>query len=62
VPIGGGSTITNMPEEFATTNQDTAVDNSGPIEERLVSKSWNVRANAFDELANSFKISDSPSD
>lgn len=51
-----------MPEEFASTNQSAAVDNSGPIEERLVSKNWSVRATAFDELANSFKMSDAPTD
>ena len=25
-------------------------DNSGPLEQRIVSKNWSVRANAFEEL------------
>jgi hypothetical protein len=30
-------------------------DNSGPLNERLVSKNWSVRANAYDELAGLLK-------
>ena len=43
------------------TSANTA-DNSGPLEERLVSKNWSVRATAFDELANAFKNADNPND
>jgi len=32
-----------------STSADQA-DNSGPLEKRLVSKNWSVRANAYDEL------------
>jgi hypothetical protein len=31
------------------------VDSSGPLEQRLVSKNWQVRAKAFEEMAQSFK-------
>lgn len=30
-------------------------DNSGPLEKRIVSKNWSVRAGAFDELTKKFK-------
>ena len=44
VAIGGGAGA-----QMGKTAAETA-DNSGPIEARLVSKNWSVRANAFDEL------------
>jgi hypothetical protein len=31
----------------------------GPLEERLLSKNWNMRANAFDELSGVFKDANS---
>ena len=42
--IGGGSGAT-----MGKTAAETA-DNSGPLDTRLVSKNWSVRANAYDEL------------
>ena len=42
--IGGGAGAS-----MGKTAAESA-DNSGPIEDRLVSKNWSVRANAFDEL------------
>lgn len=54
MPIGSNSDSSkNMPEEMKTA-ADTA-DKSGPLEERLVSKNWSVRAGAFDELNVKFK-------
>lgn len=44
-----------MTEEFASSTQSQAVDNSGPLEERLVSKNWSVRATAYEELNSLFK-------
>ena len=32
-------------------------DNSGPLEKRIVSKNWSVRANAYDELTKMSKDS-----
>ena len=58
--MGGGSGNPNPPTEQATSA--STADNSGPLEERLVSKNWSVRANAFDELANAFKMQDNPND
>ena len=51
-----------MQEEFADAPTTAAVDNSGPLEERVVSKSWSVRATAFEELTQAFKTTDSPND
>ena len=42
--IGGGSG-----QQMGATAAEKA-DNSGPLEKRIVSKNWSVRANAFDEL------------
>jgi hypothetical protein len=45
VPVGGGSSAANkMPDEFESKGAAAQVDNSGPLEERLVSKNWSVRA------------------
>ena len=44
VAIGGGSGA-NMGKSSAA-----EADNTGPLEKRLVSKNWSVRANAFEEL------------
>jgi hypothetical protein len=35
-----------------------SADNSGPLEKRVVSKNWSVRANAFDELTALYKNSE----
>ena len=42
--IGGGSG-----EQMVKSSAETA-DNSGPLEKRLLSKNWSVRAGAYDEL------------
>jgi hypothetical protein len=34
---------------MGSTSAESA-DNSGPLEKRMVSKNWSVRANAYDEL------------
>lgn len=44
VAIGGGAGAS-----MGKTAAESA-DNSGPLEQRVVSKNWSVRANAFDEL------------
>lgn len=54
LPIGGSSNANQMTEEFANPSSNAA-DNSGPLEERVVSKNWSVRATAFDELTQAFK-------
>ena len=62
MPIGGGSNP--QPESANDEYQSTAnqADNSGPLEERLVSKNWSTRASAFEELLNLFKNADNPND
>lgn len=58
LPVGqSGSSKGGAPDEFASSSQ--AVDNSGPLEQRIVSKNWLVRANAFEELCTQFKSADS---
>ena len=57
LPVGGGGGKTGPPvEEFASAKE---VDNSGPIEQRLASKNWQVRANAFEEMTNAFRNTNS---
>lgn len=58
LPVGGGGPKTNAPEEFASQSASQAVDNSGPLEQRIVSKNWLIRANAFEELTGLFKAAD----
>jgi hypothetical protein len=55
LPIGGSSKPSQMTEEFANPSANAAADNSGPLEERVVSKNWSVRATAFEELTQAFK-------
>lgn len=55
LPIGGGSGTNKMEDEFGGGPTTAAVDNSGPLEERVVSKNWSVRASAFEELTLAFK-------
>jgi len=52
LPVGGGGKSA-IYEEFPVDQDMEIVDNeeSKTIEERLVSKKWNVRAQAFEELA-----------
>jgi hypothetical protein len=57
MPVGGGGGQKSAPEEFASTKE---VDNSGPIEQRLASKNWLVRANAFEEMTNLFRNTNTP--
>lgn len=54
LPVGGNPN--KEPEVQEQTTTANMADNSGPLEERLVSKNWSVRATAFDELANEFKL------
>ena len=44
--IGGGAG-----EVMGKTSAESA-DNSGPLEKRMVSKNWSVRAGAYEELTN----------
>ena len=44
VAIGGGAGAS-----MGKTAAESA-DHSGPLEERIVSKNWNVRAQAYDDL------------
>ena len=39
-----------------------AADSSGPLEQRIVSKNWQVRAAAYDEISLTFKGSNTPND
>jgi hypothetical protein len=53
--------MSEFPPE-ASDSGGSKVDDTGPLEERLVSKNWGVRAKAFEELANVFtQSSDKPS-
>ena len=45
VNVGGGAGSAQMGASTAE-----LADNSGPLEKRLVSKNWSVRANAYEEL------------
>lgn len=51
-----------MEDEFGGGPTTAAVDNSGPLEERVVSKNWSIRASAFEELTLAFKQASSPTD
>jgi hypothetical protein len=62
LPIGGSSGPTQMPDEFGAESNAAAVDNKGPLEERVLSKNWSVRAAAFEELTQAFKQASSPND
>jgi hypothetical protein len=48
-------------DEFAE-NETMSPESLAPIDERLLSKVWSVRAVAFDELASLFTEADSPQD
>jgi hypothetical protein len=63
LPVGGGSNKgpSASIDEFGSAAENK-VDNSGPLEQRIVSKNWLVRANAFEELCQMFKTADSSSD
>lgn len=63
VPVGGGSgnAASATMDEFGGA-AETKVDNSGPLEQRIVSKNWLIRANAFEELAQLFKTADTQFD
>ena len=52
MPVGGGGGQKSGPDEFGAAKE---VDNSGPIEQRLASKNWQVRANAFEEITALFR-------
>jgi len=55
-----GSSSASQPSEFPPETQ-SAPDSSGPLEKRLVSKNWSVRAAAFEELTVQIKGAPSPS-
>ena len=62
LPVGSSSN-SNQPEEFAPDSASApAADTSGPLDQRLVSKVWNVRAQAFEELTSLFKFATSKHD
>ena len=44
VPVGGGSSKTGANNDEYGTSAASQVDNSGPLEQRLVSKNWSARA------------------
>jgi hypothetical protein len=56
-----GASTTNQMDEFAE-NQTSAPESTAPLQERLLSKVWSVRAVAYDELATLFREADSPQD
>jgi len=57
--VGGGQKGPSMEmDEFGSSNQNQ-IDTSAPLEQRIISKNWQLRAGAFDEIAQSFKIADS---
>lgn len=49
-----------MNEEDFNKSTAAQADNNGPLEERLESKNWAVRATAYEELQKLFQQSDSP--
>lgn len=54
LPVGGGEGAAQL-DEFAAGAGPAAADHSGPLEQRLVSKNWQIRAKAFEELTTVFK-------
>ena len=55
LPIGGGQKANELGDEFASTSNAASAEASGPLEERVLSKNWSVRATAFEELLLAFK-------
>ena len=53
IPIGGGKGPQAM-DEHPPEEIKQAPTESGPLEERIISKSWNTRATAFEELTTGF--------
>jgi hypothetical protein len=54
-----------MTDEFApaaASNNINDAENSGPLEDRLASKNWSVRAKAFEELTDLYGGATSPKD
>ena len=73
MPVGGGGANVEadgdaqpikqsqqMLDEFAPASNENEADNSGPIDQRLASKNWSIRAKAYDELTLLFKGASSP--
>ncbi len=54
LPIGSNTESAKNASEEMKSSAEVA-DKSGPLEERLVSKNWSVRADAFGELNIKFK-------
>ena len=50
-----------MLEEFANPEKNSA-ETTGPLEERIVSKNWSIRATAFEDLSTAFKKSNTQFD
>jgi hypothetical protein len=65
LPVGGGAGSGAQPQdemEDGGPKQIATADHSAPIEQRLQSKNWQVRARAYEDLADSFKSATSQSD
>jgi hypothetical protein len=66
---GGGSSKNNdaaggpgFGDEDSGPKQIATADHSAPIEQRLVSKNWQVRAKAYEDLSDMFKSTKNPQD
>ena len=57
LPVGGGAKSSLFESEFPPDQDMEVIDNeeTKTLEERLVSKKWNVRASAFEELIGKLK-------
>lgn len=58
LPVGGGAgSGAQPPNEMEDGGHKllATADHSAPIEQRLQSKNWQVRARAYEDLADSFK-------
>lgn len=46
-------------DEFPSANSSSALDDSNaPLEDRVVSKNWRTRSNAYDELGKEFRMAE----
>lgn len=52
---GGGGAAAAMDEFANPASTSAAVDHSGPLEQRIVSKNWQIRAKAYEEITEKFK-------
>lgn len=51
LPVGQASNNNKFKDEQPTTSDKNNADADKPLEERLVSKNWSTRADAFKEIS-----------